>query len=265
MTVHTRCFAAPILKAVCACYSGRVSRQAVVAVAILLILGCSRSKSEGGNVQTRPAVSMTKAEMVQMIGQLPSWPSKEPRLTRQDWLRLLRAAEELQQADIWTFREACIEYARRSEELSEGKPSVLEDYSRVFLLLRVMFDLPSEPYDPATHPVAGPPIDWFGDLYENIPDEQILFLASLLSYPIIWTREGPEIIGWLATMNGPPYDPAKDLDLLQANYRFRNLRPIIDALARTKAKKASPISPRRVQNIIDALARPKAGCRAEKR
>ena len=260
MTVYTSCFHRPVLKALCCSYSARVSRQAVVAVAILLILGCSRSKSGSGNVQTRPAASMSKTQMVQMLGRLPSWPVEESKLlTRQDWLRLLRAAEELQQADLRTFREACIEYVRRCRELAAGHPRLIEDESRVFLLLRVMFDLPSELYDPAKHPVTARPIYWFGALYKDLSEEQMEFLGSLLSDPIIWTSEGPEIIGWLAGANGPPYDPAEDLDLLQANYRFRNLRPIIDALARTKAKKASPMSPRKVQNIIDALARPEHG------
>jgi len=200
---------------------------------------------------------MSTARIVRMIGQLPTWPSKAPRLTKKDWLRFLRAAQELQQADPWVFREACVEYVRRSEEHAEGCGCILEDYSRLFLLLRVMFDVPSEPYDPARHPAAGPPIAWLGGAHRNaeMSEEQAQYLGSFISYPIIWTREGPEIIEWLATLNGSLYDPDKDLDMLQANYPFRNVRPIIDVLAGTKETKVSPVTPQKVQDLIDGLVR----------
>lgn len=61
-------------------------------------------------------------------------------------------------------------------------------------------------------------------------EEEAMLADSLVSWPVRWTRHGPELVGTLGGYNGPPYDVGKDIIELRENYGFRDLKPIIKHL-----------------------------------
>ncbi len=149
------------------------------------------------------------------------------------WLLLLRTAQDLQHADSSVLYEAIAEYTnvvlqQRSLDTPEvmwAKPGYTENASKILLVLRLMFDLPSEPYtDSALGRVPVP--GGFQAFYEDVSSNEMEFRGSLVSWPIQWTERGPQLVGGLGGDNGPPYEATKDYLLLR-HFRFRELTPTI--------------------------------------
>jgi hypothetical protein len=194
------------------------TRIPTMAVALLPALaGCMRPSASGRQDELGPRnqPALTVQEITVRIDELPSWPRAGvgAKLTTDGWIRLMQLAIQLQRANSATVKEALRAYAdphRRTD-----------DWSKAYLLLRVMFTVPDEPFDPRKHNHPRLPC---GGFWVGYPREEDETKDLSMSMPMVWTRDGPQIRGMLAGYSGPPYDAAKEYTILLENYPFRELQ-----------------------------------------
>ena len=194
---------------------------------VCCMLGCSNPGVREGdaprNVEAQP--TLTHDGILRRLDTLPSWPTDSPHMNAQQWLALARTAEDMQHADSTTLRESLTDFVKSGS----GPYGELKNASKAVLLLRMMFEIPSEPYDENRHPIYARPGGFSGG-YDGLSDSEIASLGQLLSWPIRWRSGLPELVASLGGYNGPPYDVGRDLIKLRENYRFRNLGPVIKQL-----------------------------------
>jgi hypothetical protein len=94
-------------------------------------------------------------------------------------------------------------------------------WSTVYILLRVLFDVPSERYDERKH--ALPPITGGGFMIAFRSRRECERLESVVSRPILWTRRGPRLFSSLVGYNGKPYDVDREWFPYREHYRYRDL------------------------------------------
>ncbi len=176
-------------------------------------------------VSTRPAETgrtWTESDIKARLEKLPSWPNEVRDFTPEEWLEIITLAQALQRASPDTVRTAMKEYVDHSltGHLSQREPTA--EWSKLFILLRVLFAVPSAPYDGHKRSI-GPIGGGFMFGYEAVSDEEYQRLSSLASAPILWTKQGPRLFACLAGYNGAPYDVDFEWSRYREHYGYRNL------------------------------------------
>ena len=183
------------------------------------------SQGLGSPVSTRPgegSLSWTASDIKARLGKLPPWPNEVRDFAPGEWLEIVTLAQALQQTAPETVRLAMKEYV---DEALTGRPGEREptaEWSKLFILLRVLFAVPSAPYDGHKSSI-GPIGGGFMFGYEAVSDEEYERLSSLASAPIIWTKQGPRLFACLAGYNGKPYDVDYEWLQYRKHYGYRNL------------------------------------------
>jgi hypothetical protein len=142
-----------------------------------------------------------------VLSALAPWPSAGD-LSTEQWERYIEAARELQQADPGDTERTIAEFVGRRSGFDAA-----EDETRVFLLLRVVFDLPERAPADERRAYAGwvnwPPPDADGNVN--------------LSWPITWETGRPALIAPYEGSEGESYAAPEEYRYLRTNFRFRAL------------------------------------------
>ncbi len=130
---------------------------------------------------------MAIAEAV--LASLAPWPSAGD-LSREQWQRYIEAARELQQTDPADAESAIGHFVTRRSGLEAA-----EDETRIFLLLRVVFDLPERAPADERRAYAGW-VNW------PAPDDEG---NVSLSWPIAWDTGRPALVAHYEGSEGESY------------------------------------------------------------
>jgi hypothetical protein len=154
---------------------------------------------------------MTEEELAKMFNSLHPW-SHRSGLTARDWDNYEKVARAVQQTDP-----RVVEGALQSFMESEGDSPVTDytDESKLFLLMRVLFDLPESAPVEERHQRKGW-INW------PLPDANG---KVSLAWPISWAHGKPELVASYEGSEGPPYPAVADYRYLKSHYPFRTLDP----------------------------------------
>lgn len=145
-------------------------------------------------------------ELVTMFNSLRPW-SRNSGFTDRDWDNYELVARIVQQTDPQVVEESL-----KSFESEKAFPVTdYTDESKLFLLMRVMFDLPEAAPVEERRQRKGwtnwPPPDGHGKVS--------------LAWPISWAHGKPELVASYEGSEGPPYPAVADYRYLLANYPFR--------------------------------------------
>jgi len=129
-------------------------------------------------------------------------------LSAGQWERYLDVAREVQRADPSEVERAIAEFLRERSGFGAA-----EDETRIFLLLRVVFDLPESVPAEQRHAFAGW-VNW----PPPGPDGKIT-----LSWPITWRTGRPVIVAPYEGSEGESYAGVEEYRYLLAHFPFRDL------------------------------------------
>lgn len=151
---------------------------------------------------------MSAGELDTAFASLPSWPS-EGDLDRDGWERLRAAARAVQRSEDAEVEDALARFLDRDGEGMEGAL----DETRLFLLSRVVFDLPT------SVPVSERRT-WKG--WINWPEPDADGLVNL-SWPVDWNGGDPRLLARYAGSEGHRYDAVADFRDLRSRFAYRDL------------------------------------------
>lgn len=208
---------------------------------LVVFCTCASCRTAGENERCSPrepydapclSAAMDVDEIQRRIERLPEWPHRwrTPILDEDEWLRIVELAQQLQRQPVDKVRRALVEYISSTDSI----PFAPTKWSKVFLLLRVMFDLPDEAYDkrkPERPQIAG---GGFGSAYRGLSAREIKKRGMRLSWPISWRDGIPQLECRLGGYNGSPYDVDAEFSLLLKHYGFRDLHAVAEALRRKR-------------------------------
>jgi hypothetical protein len=228
--------------------SGGTLAGGILACCILVPACCERGLQVPvvSQEQVDHGPALTADQVKARIQDLPGWPESwhDLPLTSDQWLQTCQLASQLQETDTEVVRRALQAFV---SEYGGGKYagplSPPQEWTKALLLLRVMFDLPDEPYDAKKREHRRIKFGGFIPAYHGVSDEEINRREDSLSWPIHWTATGPELPCYLAAYSGPNYDVDGEFTLLLRHYRFRNLRPTIQLLKRRLVTGSRPENP----------------------
>lgn len=173
-----------------------------VAIVVLVALMGSCNKAEDSTTSGADA-------LVSMLRSVEPWRASRD-YTVPEWDRALKVARHVQKSDPddvrLAIRRFIPECRRESFEHFTGD---YEDESKVFIVLRLVFDLP-----------AGQPSDkricFKG--WTNWPETEMIDLG----WPVSWQQGRPRLVARWQGSNGP-YDALGEYDYLLINFRMREL------------------------------------------
>jgi hypothetical protein len=139
--------------------------------------------------------------------QLAPWRSDSD-FTRDDWEMYINAARLLQKSDPQTVARALVRF------LDEAHDSdAVKNETRVFLLLRLVFDLPTRAPVPERRVFKG---------WTNWPDPDSEGSVNL-SWPVSLRAGRPRLLARYEGSDGPRYGAVEEYRYLLARYPFRSL------------------------------------------
>jgi len=153
-----------------------------------------------------------------LFSTLDPWPI-EADYSEKAWRRMFAVAAVLQEVDPDVVERALWEFVRQADELpptSDAEGGV-PGWSKVFVLLRVAFDLP-EAQGPMTSAYRG---GWMGVTFEE-PHRTVW--ARDLAWPVRWVGGRPQLAAGLTGYKGPPYMPDAEYRYFREQFEFRKLK-----------------------------------------
>ena len=196
----------------------------IICIFCFCAVGCN--KAPGPTAQALSSSSTnTQEQLVRYIRSSEPWTCYDP--LPSDWMRTISAAKEFQRQNDRT-----VEAAFHTYFLQCGNS--VEDISKSFILLRVIFELPEStnsgyalsqgwlglPYNlttTATHPKGYYSID-----VDRIPCANLDGTFNL-SWPLTWTNGNPKMLARYYYYEGSIYDPEAEYKLFVSNFPKRNL------------------------------------------
>lgn len=184
-------------------------------VLILMTIGCcnrSSTQTSAPTTQASPVTKTLKATMEEariLLWSAPAWTALEMKSPECDLL--LDATKRLSQMPTTELREFVIVFAKECED-SENRDHWLEQVSKVYILNRVAFEVPSQYSTRANSNVlfggwAGPPI-------EN-------GIANI-RWPLEYLPDGSiKIIGEFGGYMGPTYRALEEFDYFRSRFPRR--------------------------------------------
>jgi len=216
--------------------TGTCWSQAMLHMLVVLlpaILGCAASRASAPVLAAAPPTRtenrqpfLTIDQIRGGLGDLPVWPFAQRDFSPREWLRIVEFAYRLQQTDADTVLAALREYVHVPNDEDPGKH--VGEWSKVYILLRVLFDVPSDRYDKRKHALPLLSGGGFTPAYRS--RREYSRLCTVLSRPVLWTEEGPHLFSSLAGYSGPPYDVDYEWSRYQGHYRYRDLEGVLRML-----------------------------------
>jgi hypothetical protein len=155
--------------------------------------------------------SVGVSRLVKLFWELPSWPTEERSFSGGEWQQLIDTAAFVQRSDRDEVIEALTVFI--NDVTTDLRPGlVVGSESKVFLLLRIVFELP-----------------------EDAPlDERRVYVGWLnwprgengrvnLAWPIEWNKGNLRLVDRLKGCVGSPYDAPAEYQHFLAHYGFRQL------------------------------------------
>lgn len=174
----------------------------------------------------RHEASLTVEQIKTALTDLPAWPAERRDFSPREWLRILVFARDLQKTDPEIVLKALTEYVRQYYLPYDGPASPVEEWSKVYVLLRVIFNVPSESYDERKHTL--PPVSGGGFVEAYASKRAADNASELLSKPLLWTAKGPRLLSKRAGYSGAPYRVGYEWSQFQAHYPYRELDAVVE-------------------------------------
>lgn len=173
----------------------------------------TRPDGESAYVSPLAEVSIpgSMGEVCRLVEALPPWKS----VGEEDWDLYIDTAMVLQWADPSLVRIALNEYVLHFSTSWDPEVSAVDEHSKAFLLLRVMFDLPQTPDESEPYGVGA----WWVRMRPGAPD-----ISGTESFPILWTQDGPMLTAGFAGYSGASYDAGREFAYFCNHFKYRTLR-----------------------------------------
>ncbi len=204
----------------------RLLHRGMALVCLPAVLGCASGEHAVRVPTAVPATqpdsqpsSLTMDEIKAGLEDLPVWPYAQRDFTPREWVQIVEFAYRLQHTDPDTVLTALREYTQVPG--AEAPGNYVGKWSKVYILLRVLFDVPSERYNKHKH--ALPPITGGGFMPAFRSRRACDRLESVLSRPILWTKRGPRLFSSYVGYNGKPYNVEWEWLQYREHYRYRSL------------------------------------------
>jgi hypothetical protein len=227
-------------------------------VLVVAILGCAASQPSTPVPEVAPGTQaehhrspLTINEINAGLKDLPVWPYAQRDFSPREWLQIVEFASRLQGTDADTVLGVLRNYVHVGENQDAGKH--VGEWSKVYILLRVLFDVPSERYDEHKHSL--PPISGGGFMPAYRSRRECERLDSVLSRPILWTKQGPRLFSSLVGYNGKPYNVDYEWSGYRTHYKHRNLDETLKVLRAKVVAESQPTRPAGPQSKPALLSR----------
>jgi hypothetical protein len=149
---------------------------------------------------------------------LRPWPTPgEPRYSADDWLALLRLAQNLQSVDPDYLAIALDEYVVHYATAFDDESDAISEWSKIVLLLRAMFAIPSD-----LEEIEGKrrgEICPVGFAIQPYPACNVSPLV--LSSPLLWGNSPPTLLGARAGYSGGDYRVADEFAYFRKRFGYR--------------------------------------------
>ena len=154
----------------------------------------------------------TKYRVKSRIANIEPWPSST-NYSAAGWQHLIAAARTFQKTDSKLIDAALKEYLQKYA----GRPELVSEQSKVFLLLRAVFDLPEDAHGVAEHPFS----DW------NRGQAGLNAGGTVnLDWPLSWSQGGPRLVAGRDDSGGGHYSAREEYDYLRYHFPFRDFSKI---------------------------------------
>ena len=150
-----------------------------------------------------------EARLLALFDSLEPWTDPD-RMDSAAWSRYIEVARQVQQTDPATVERALSRFVK---EAAHAQAYSDESESKVFLLLRVVFELPSSAPEEQRRSFKG----WI-----NWPEADEGGRVNL-SWPIVWEEGGSRLEARYEGSEGRPYAADLEYRYFQENYPYRNL------------------------------------------
>jgi hypothetical protein len=188
-----------------------------------MLNGCSDRMQESGSNTSMPSSKQQRDDgnaidneqwpdnesLAMKIGHLRPW-SGDGIMSPSDWRSYITVARQLQNESLDGAKAVITEYEALAEERGD---SMINVESRLFLLLRVVFDLPEQAPESNRRLFIGwtnwPEVDRSGNVN--------------MAWPVKWTNGVPSLMAKCHGRLGPPYDAIGEFSHFHRYYRLRKL------------------------------------------
>jgi hypothetical protein len=131
------------------------------------------------------------------------------------WAALVLAAKAVQDSDPNSVERAL---AAWQENRAEGLPHTTQVETKVYLLMRVVFDLPERAPARDRYGFGG----WLHDMPTEEPPVNPDGTVNL-AWPVSWRSGDPRLVAGFQGLEGQPYDAVAEYRYLNARYKPRDL------------------------------------------
>ncbi len=153
-----------------------------------------------------PNLKVSEDQLVERFKALAPW-SPEGDFGEAEWGSYLDAARVVQEADPATVEAALIRFLAGAGDEADA------DESKVFILMRVVFDLPEQSSAESRRSFKG---------WSNWPEPDTARQVSL-SWPVSWRSGNPSLEAPYAGSMGLPYAASQEYRHLRGNFPYRQL------------------------------------------
>lgn len=190
-------------------------RAMLVLCAVFLCQGCVRPSGANGKASVVLA-PLSSEQIAELVRSLPKWPEIEDAYSPEERNRVIRTAVRLQQQDSLTVEDGMKLFAMESED----SPDCVDEWSKAFVLLRVMFEVPASLPDGFYREIeeSGEPP---GTGFASTPTTSPEFESA--SDPVMWTGRDFVLTSRMAGFSGPSYRPDIEYRFFAKHLRYRQL------------------------------------------
>lgn len=195
---------------------------AIGGVLLVGVLACVQADPwRTGHHSTEPSANdLDVAELMRYLHQVKPCPeaSDPSPYGEEAWSRLIRVARLFQQADPTMVEIALQSYVTHYATSFKEEDDFIAEWSKPFLVLRVMFDLPED--DGVDGYISQ---GWVtgGFCFAGRPD--FAAVPVTLAMPLQWDEGPPAITAGIAAYNGPDYPAGREYRFFLDHFRLRDL------------------------------------------
>ncbi len=168
-----------------------------------------------------------KTRLEALLKPVEPWPGFETNYSSASWDRLIEAAKIIQRSDAQAVQNVLHEFqiaGSQDQILQHFTREQIADDGKLYLLMRVVFDLPEAvTMSPGQHVVISGA--WMGRWVESGGQKNADGTVNL-AWPLKWNHGQPQLTGGYVGLQGinARYDAAAEYDYFRDHYRLRKLR-----------------------------------------
>jgi hypothetical protein len=152
---------------------------------------------------------VNKKQLIESFDRLSPWTTPED-FGEREWKDYIKVAQVIQKSEPETVKSALTDFMKKAiNEEYKG----YESESKIFLLMRIAFDLPEEAPEKARFSFKG---------WENWPEPDDQGYVSL-AWPISWGGNLPKLEASYEGSMGQPYRAVEEYQYLLDHFNYRNL------------------------------------------